>query len=283
MTSIEQKANEFPLLVKELQEVEDIYSDLQLTVEQLEADLQKPEHLAIEPVRFGKLTRMQKTEINTAEKVTGFGHTVGDSFEDLIKQFGRVPTQKEYADYSLARIKAWWTVETAGVDWSETVEQAVYNRQLRSYSSHLVELHTMLSLRKLFPDWQIYCTESIDLLMGVDLVIETEQKRLYIHIFKNSKSAFRAFRKKEFRGGRKNNSGKFKKYKRDFTGDKSLQYDWSQSQCSESTKFINGNPLFKEEYLFTQLTMFNSFKQFGQPLKEMQKLEYLEQFLQSVS
>lgn len=282
MTSIEQRASEFPKLVSELQEVEGIYSDLKLSVKQLEADLQKPEYLAIDPVRFGKLTRMQKTEISTAEKVTGFGHTVGDSFEGLIKQFDRVPTQKEYADFSLKKIKAWWTVSTAGIEWSETVEQAVYNRQLRSYSSHLVELHTMLSLRELFPNWKIYCTESIDLLMGVDLVIETEQKRLYIHIFKNSKSAFQAFRKKEKRGGRKTETGKFKKYKRDFTGDKSLQYDWSQSQCSDSTMFINGNPLFKKEYLFTQLTMFNSFKQFGEPLNEMQKLEYLEQFLQEV-
>lgn len=282
MTSIEKKASEFPCLVGELQEVEEIYSDLQLTVGSLELLLKQPEYIAVEPARFGKMTRMQKSEVGTAEKVTGFGHAVGDSFEGLMKQFGRVPSQKEYADYSLAKIKEWWTVERAGTAWSDIVEQAVYNRQLRSYSSHLVELHTMLALRELFPDWNIYCTDSIDLLMGVDLVIETEQKRLYIHIFKNSKSAFKAYKKKEFRGGRKNNSGKFIKYKRDFTGDKSLQYDWSHSQCSESTQFINGNPLFKKEYLFTQLSMFNRFQQFGEPLSELTKLQYLEQFLQEV-
>ena len=282
MTSIEQKATEFPLLNKELQEVEAIYSELNLTVDQLEMALQKPEYMAVDSIKFGKLTRKQKSEISTVEKVTGFGHTVGDSFESLIQKLGRVPTQKEYSENSLAKIKAWWTVETAGIEWSDTVEQAVYNRQLRSYSSHLVELHTLLAVRELFPDWQVYCTDSIDLLMGVDLVVETKQKRLYIHIFKNTQSAFQAFRRKENRGGRKDSAGKFKKFKRDFTGDKSLQYDWSQSQCSESTKFINGNPVFKKDYLFTQLSMFNRFKQFGQPLSDLSKLQHLEQFLQEV-
>lgn len=280
--SIIRNGSEFPMLAREIQVIDSIYFDMQLSADGIEGLLKKEEYQFCHPVKPDGLSKKQKQDIATAEKVTGFGQSIGDAFEYLLVQYGRLPTQVEFADYCVEQAKDWWTVDITGIDWNSTVEMAVRNRQLRSYSSHLVELHSLLTLRELFPEWQIYCSDSIDLLMGVDLVVETEQKRLYIHVFKNSRSAFQAYQKKQKRGGTRNAAGKFVKYNRDFTGDKSLQFDWSQSQCSESTQFINGNPLFKKEYLQTQLIMFDRFKQFGEDLSEMGKLQYLEQFLQKL-
>lgn len=272
-------SDRFPILSAEVADHHEVYKKLGLTSALIEKQLASPEYEAITSIDLGSLSKKQQKEVAQAEKITGFGQSIGDVFETLLSDFDRLPTQKEFSEYGTAIIKSWWSENKQEMPWSETIEKAVYNRQLRSYSSHLVELHTLLTLTELFPEWNIYCSNSIDLLMGVDLVIETESKRLYIHVFKNSKWGFRSFHKKEQRGGRRNAENKFIKFKRNFSGDKCLQYDWSASQCSESTMFINNNPLFKKEYLETQLTMFNKFKQFGEELTDFKKLDYLEGFL----
>lgn len=274
---------EFPLITADIAAQEELYQKLKLSADSIEEMLEQQEYAAIDSVDTSHFSKKQKQEALAVEKMAGFGTEVGTTFEVLLETLGRVPTQKEFADKATEQIKNWWSQSNTVTQlWTEATELAVYNRQLRSYSSHLVELHALLALRELFPEWNVYCSEYLDLLMGVDLVVESEKKRLYLHIFKNSKMGFLAYRKKEMRGGKKNSSGKFVRYKRNFNGHKSLQYDFRKNQHSESTQFINGNPLFKTEWLEMQLLLFDKFDQFGQELSDLSNFEYLEQYLQKL-
>lgn len=273
----------FPLISADIAVQEELYRNLQLSALGIEEMLEQQEYAAIDSVDTSHFSKKQKSEALAVEKMAGFGIEVGTTFEVLLETLGRVPTQKEFADKATEQIHKWWSESTTVTQqWTEATELAVYNRQLRSYSSHLVELHALFALRDLFPEWNVYCSEYLDLLMGVDLVVETEKKRLYLHIFKNSKMGFLAYRKKEMRGGKKNSNGKFVRYQRNFNGHKSLQYDFRKNQHSESTQFINGNPLFKAEWLETQLLLFDKFDQFGQELADLSSFEYLEQYLQKL-
>lgn len=270
----------FPLVTAGIVEQDELYDSLQLTAASIEELLELPEYAAIEKVELPKLSKSQKREVDSVEKQASFSPALGSTFELLLETLERLPTQKEFAEKATEQSKECWQHSNSGQKWTEVMNIAVYNRHLRSYSSHVVELHTLLSIRELFPEWNVYCSNELDLLMGVDLVIETEKKRLYVHVFKNSKMGFVSFQRKQFRGGKRNSHGKFIKYQRDFSGDKSLQYDWNRNQQSESTQFINGNPLLRQEYLETHLMMFDRLQQIGCPLADVSKLQYLEEYLQ---
>lgn len=274
MTAIRQ----FTEIGKGIVEADKNLATLNLTVDSLEALLEKPEYSTGDVIQIeGKANRKAESAV---EKVTGFGQEFASVFESLTEQFGRIPTLQEFNDASMVIVKQFWIKEKPeGIVWSEAVAQGATNRNRRTYMAQINELHCVLLIKELFPDWTVSTSEDLDVLMGVDIVVETDKKRLYFHLFKNSRYGFLAFRKKEKRGGRKNRNKKFIKYNRDFSGDKTLMYEGRTNVLSGTTKFINGIPLFEREWLESQLLMFNKFKQHGEPLSETGKLQYLEDFL----
>lgn len=252
-------AEQYPLMFKGIAEQQKVQTEIGVSSAEIELLLEGDCYKAVNQIPYGKQTKKQKAEVEYLERITSFGTDLGNMFEELTLSLGRVPTQKEYADLGTARVKDWWqqSGEASKQQWTAAIEQACFNRQLRGYSSQLVELHTILTLKKLFPEWNFYNSEEIDLLMGVDLIVETEQKRMYVHIFKNSKFAFKAFSWKEKRGGKRGSDGKFKKFNRDFTRHKCLMYEHNPDQPSDTTFYINNNPLFKKQWLQDQLMLFD--------------------------
>lgn len=257
---------------------ESLYSLLGLSADGLKETLAKPEY-AVQP--YQKIEgKVNKGIEATVERVTGFGTKMGSAFEVLCNELARVPTQKEFNEYCLELVEEFWRRNPPeGIQWDATVSTAVANRNYRCYISQIVELHCVLLLRELFPEWKIVGSDVLDTLMGVDIVVETETKRLYLHVMKNSKYSFLAFRKKQKRGGMRDQAGKFHRYYRDFTGDKTLMYEGRQESCSETTEFVNGLPLFKREWLKDQLSLYDAFPQFGEALEGSKKLEYMENYL----
>ena len=269
---------EYPLIAEGIIEQERLWDVLDLTVADLERELASPAYEMVEPVWVH-----EKKVMDAVEKVTGFGTEVGNIFEDLVMQLGRVPTVKEYCAAVLPEVELFWKADQCdGIEWGAEVIHAVNNRNIRAYKANINELHCVLALRELFPDWGIYSSDELDLLAGVDIVVETEKKRLFLHLYRNSKFSFIAYRKKQRRGGKKNTVGKFVRYYRDFEGDKSLMYEGNPAMTSDTTKFINGIPLFKLGWLENQLVLFDTFKQFGEPLENSGKLAYMEKYLREL-
>lgn len=276
-----QSITDYPLISRGLQESESLDAVLGYTVKSLEQTLALPEYAVTEPHRFD--SKKERQIVAGVEKLTGYGFKLSNMFEDMCRELRRVPTQAEFNAESLQYVAETWhdnPSNTECIEWSDTVEKAVVNRNLRTYIAQVNEFHFMLLVQELFPEWSVYNSNELDIIMGVDAVIETDCKRLYFHIYKNSPYSFKAYRLKEKRGGRRNAEGQFIRYNRDFSGHNSLMYEGRITVSSETTKFINGLPLFKPEWLKAQLTMYNRFNQFGEELKASSKLQSLEEFLQ---
>ncbi len=199
------------------------------------------------------LTKEEHEKVNVYESVTSFGADIADLFEDLMEDLGRIPTQAEFIKKGVFLTKEWWAAQTLrrnyqiyGVSWDKTIEQACKDRLGRSYLSIVNELHTTYLLKELFPAAKIITDDLLDLVMGVDIVMEYKSKRLYFHVYKNSYWGKKAFISKEKRGGMKNQEGTYIKYRRNFRGDISLMYDTFNS---DTTRIVNGIPLFTEDYI----------------------------------
>lgn len=269
---------DYPLIAEGIAEQERLWQLVDLTVQELEQLLAEPEYQLLEPVWVH-----EKKVMDAVEKVTGFGTQVGSKFESLLMQIGRIPTVKEYCEAVLPEVEQFWQSEQpTGIEWSAEVVNAVNNRNIRAYTANINELHCGLALKYLFPEWGIYSSDELDLLAGVDIVVETEKKRLFLHLYKNSRYSFIAYRKKQRRGGAKDVDGKFQRYYRNFEGDRSLMYEGNAALVTDTTKFINGIPLFKLGWLENQLLLFDKFQQFGEPLENSSKLAYMEKYLQEL-
>lgn len=278
---MKQSITEYPLIAADIREQESLYSMLSLTAGQLKETLAQPQYAVNEYQRIeGKASKRIE---ETVERVTGFGTQMSSAFEALLTELGRVPTQTEFNEYCLTLAEDFWNhSKPEGIAWDDTVATAVANRNYRCYISQIVELHAVLMLRELFPKWKVVGSDLLDNLMGVDIVVETGRKRLYLHVMKNSRYSFLAFRKKMKRGGMRDANGKFHRYYRDFTGDKTLMYEGRPESSSDTTEFVNGLPLFKAEWLQSQLILFDTFGQFGEPLDGSKKLEYMEGYLKAL-
>lgn len=275
-----------PVLAQDIEDAHKVYKVVNMTSKEIERLLSLPEYAAEMP-DYSWITKKEKREVNAVEAVVSFGHNIAGLFEEMILELGRIPSQQEFTEKSLEIMQSFWldprnVTETKGFGWTESVEHACRNRSLRTYTSQLVEVHTITAMMEIFPEWNVYCSDAMDMLLGVDMVVESEKKRFYVHIFKNSSSGFKAFHRKAKRGGAKGADGKFKKFQRDFEGDKCLMFDYTPSLSSETTKFINGHPLFKLDFLEEQFLLFDKFKQIGMDLKTDTKLQYLNDFMTEI-
>lgn len=231
-----------------------------------------------------KLTDKELMAVDAYENITSFGIDVADCFEDLLEELGRIPTQDEYVNRGVELTSMWCEAilkhdnRVLGINFEGAVVDACKDRLGRGYISMVNELHTKLLLKEIYPKAKVISHDLLDLLLGVDIVLELDKKRYYIHIFKDSHYGVQAFYNKEQRGGI-NKDGKFIKYQRDFTGDVRLQY-LSRDTNSDKCKFINGMPVFTREWLEGYLFMVTRSSKFGERLDaEDSKLDKLKAFV----
>ena len=246
------KANDCENLTKERAEIN-------FTAEEIREILGRPEYATVPPTDRTKLTPEQSRNVGRYENINSFGAEVADLFEDLCEELHRIPTQKEFCDRGLELTEKWWITETLkknpmirGLQFDATIQQAVRDRQGRSYLSIVNEVYTAALLKEMYPEARVITNDILDLVLGVDIVMEYKGKRLYFHVYKNSYWGRKAFIDKENRGGMRNSTGAFVKYHRDFSGDISLVYDTTETG---TTEIINGIPLFTKDYIDWQVSL----------------------------
>ena len=225
-----------------------------LTVEALERRLAQPEYKVRGYWDKSQLSETEQKQVKAFESIHSFGADVANLFEILIERHGYVPSQEEFIKEGVSLTKEWFcdnafkNPKLKGLPFNSVVQRAAEERLARTWISVVVELHTKLLIQETLPHLKVIQHDLLDLVMGVDLIVEDDKKRYFIHIFKNTSWGMKAFKMKEKRGGLMKGK-RFIKYKRDFTGDSILAYEWDSRTDHTSTKFINGIPLFKAEFI----------------------------------
>ncbi|MDK0928417.1 hypothetical protein P5F55_13710 [Clostridium perfringens] len=240
-----------------------------LTIKSLEYWLRKPE---FNIPKIG-LTRAEVEDeqyklMEANNRILGrsFHHTFGMWFQ----KWGRIPTPQEFIAMQMKDIKknyqnqAWRRNHKVTFNLTPIVEKGLKQRLLRSYISFINELHTELQIQEIYPKVEISRNDELDF-SGIDIQATDKKRNVVhnIHITKNSVYAIDFLFKKEgkfleFRGynnklwavpcWKKSTHPIYKE--RDFSGHVFLLYD---PKSSDSTKVINGYPLFKEEYIKNKL------------------------------
>lgn len=271
----------------EIKALTKVRKDIKLpkTIKEFENLISQPEYATTKYLDRSKLAETDLDAVNRYENITSFGSDVADCFEDLMDELGRIPTQDEYVERGVDLTRQWWceailkhNQSVKGLDFEGAVVDACRDRLGRGYISMVNELHTQILLKEVYPKGKIITHDLLDLLLGVDIVLELDKKRYYIHIFKDSHYGVQAFYKKEKRGGI-NHNGKFIKFKRDFTGDVRLQY-LSHDTNDDKCKFINGIPVFTREWLEGYMMMVTRSAKYGERLDKVDsKLNNLSTFI----
>lgn len=231
---------------------------ISMSASEIKELLARPEYSTVPTVKQN-LSNEDRRKVARYEDINSFGAEIADLFEDLCDELHRMPTQKEYCDRGVELTEDWWIRETLkknylirGLQFDDVIIQAVRNRQGRGYLSLVNEVHTVALLKEMYPEARIITNDILDLVLGVDIVMEYKDKRLYFHVYKNSYWGRKAFIDKQYRGGMRNSEGTFVKYHRNFSGDVSLVYDPTET---ETTEFVNGIPLFTKEYIDWQVRL----------------------------
>lgn len=257
-----------------------------LTVEKLEKRLASPEYKIREFWDRSTLTEEERKQVNAYESISSFGSDVANLFENMIEQLGHVPSQEAFINRGVELTREWFcdnmlkNPRLKGVPFNKVVQKATEERLARTWVSMVVELHTKLLIQETMPHLKVIQHDLLDLVMGVDLVVEDDKKRYYIHIFKNTSWGMKAFKIKEKRGGLMKGK-QFIKYKRDFTGDSILAYEWDKRTDHTSTKFINGIPLFNAEFIEWKFMMMKRSSSIGEAVNTKDsKLNHLNDWLE---
>lgn len=256
-----------------------------LTAERLERILEKEQYRTIPFWDRSTLSEEEKKQVSKFESITSFGGTIANLFEDMMNSLGYVPTQREYVMKGIEITQDWWfdnrnNPKVKGLPFNTVVRKACAERLARTWVSNIVELHTRLLIKDTMPHLKVYTHDLLDLVAGVDLVVEDDVKRYYVHIFKNTSWGMKAYQQKQKRGGLfKGNQ--FIRYQRDFNGDIALAYEWDTRTDHSTTKFINGIPLFKSEFIEWKFNIIKKLPTVGESLMTPQsKLDRLNDWLQ---
>lgn len=256
-----------------------------LTVERLERRLASPEYKVRGFWDRSKLTEEELKQVNAYESISSFGSDVANLFENMIERLGFVPSQEAFIQKGVELTREWFCdharkhPKLKGVPFNSIVQRATEERLARTWVSMVVELHTKLLIQETLPHMKVIQHDLLDLVMGVDLVVEDDCKRYYIHIFKNTSWGMKAFKQKESRGGMFKGK-QFIKYRRNFQGDSILAYEWNSKTDHASTKFINGIPLFKADFIAWKFHMMKKSASIGEALTtEHSKLDNLNDWL----
>lgn len=200
-----------------------------MSIEQFVDFLQKTdiyEEIMIKKVKYPEL-----------EKLNGF-FIAPVVFERLVKQLGRIPTQREFiyegfkdaAEFFLNPDKLndknerWLKVynnsgkkEWHNFEWNEKLKLGIIQRVARSYPSMTAEYTTKKMLEHMYPEWQIIDDTNVDRVLGADLTVITKKDEVfYIHITKNTNWSRNLLKQKSTYDGRIYKDGKPIYFKRDF-------------------------------------------------------------------
>lgn len=266
-----------------------------LTTAKIERTLARPEYTTLGHWDKTQLTLAEKAQVNKYESVTSFGSEIANLFEDMMNKLGHIPTQKDYIAKGVELTVQWWlqnsksNIKLQGTPFTPIIQKACEQRLARTWISNIVEIHTKLLIQETLPDYTVFSHDLLDLVAGVDLVLEekhtgdSDPKRYYIHIFKNTTWGMKSFKQKEKRGGLYKGK-KFLKYPRNFDGDVILAYEWNTSTEHVSTKFINGVPLFKQDFIewkFQAVKKTALGENMGLSAPTQTKLEHLQEWIQT--
>ncbi|MEH7117197.1 hypothetical protein V7128_07215 [Neobacillus vireti] len=245
-----------------------------LTSKQIEELLALEEYKPVARMSKQDLTDEQKADVRTVEEVVSFGQELIDLFDWLVESKETLPTQKQYVDCGINKMLKWFADNRPDVEVTHIMVEACKLRLTRTYMSRVIELHFEAVVREYLPHLTIIKLPLVDAVMGVDLIVEDQEKRYYIHITSNTPMAQRMLKEKESRGGYRMGSA-FIKYSRDFSGDLMLKYDIHSE--SDTTMIINEFPLFKPEFVVWRLTVAKHSSTAGEPLTvEYSKLDHFK-------
>ena len=180
---------------------------------------------------------------------------VANLFDDFVTALGRPPSQQEYIEAGAGMAKEFFINQPTQYiykikslytfHWDEKLEKAVKYRLGRTYTSYLLEEQVKSYLLK--RGYTIYHNPLLDLNMGVDLVLQHQDRLYYIHVAKNSPSSKRMIKEKGSRRSYKKVDNQKIYYTRNWqAGHSLLLYNTNDT---DRMQYINGNLLFNERYL----------------------------------
>lgn len=220
--------------------------DVKLTTKQIENLLSQEEYSPVDRMDKSLLTAEQRYEVSILENVTSFGLASITLFEDMVNERQSLPSQAEYVEAGMPLMVAHLQEHRPDIVITETAEQALTIRMTRTYMSKVIEMHLEAILKEYMPEMKVKTYALLDSVMGVDLVLEDDKKRYYVHVTSNTPFAQKMLGQKEGRGGHRVGNT-YIKYSRDFTGDLILRYDTFNE--SDTTQMVNGFPLFKPDFI----------------------------------
>lgn len=120
------------------------------------------------------------------EKLPDYG--VIDLYDDLKKEFGRIPSQTEYIESGLIIAEDFFTKKrySKTFEWDESLIKSVKNRLARTYNSYLIESQVELYLKEK-TDIRLAFNKMLDKKFGADICILKDDRIYYLHIAKDSK------------------------------------------------------------------------------------------------
>ncbi|MFB4158913.1 hypothetical protein ACE1TF_03415 [Geomicrobium sp. JSM 1781026] len=219
---------------------------MKFTVNYIEETIARTEYAPIKRLDKHTLSKERKAELHQVEDIVSFGGEVIYLFDELVHMYEALPSQKKYVNAGVNKMLKYMTDFEPDIEVTTVMVEGCKLRLTRTYMSRLVELHLQAVIREELPNFKHIEYMYVDSVMGVDLVLEDDQKRYYVHVTSNTPQAKAMLKNKESTGGLSVNRT-YVPYSRDFDGDLILKYE--TSQASTSTKFINGFPLFDTDYV----------------------------------
>lgn len=234
------------------------------TATDLENTLGKASHAPISRLNKTDLTPQQKQEVNALENITSFGQDSISLFDNQVYEMKGLPTQEQYCTAGVELMITWIKENRPDILITPVLREACKLRLTRTYMSKCIELHLEAVIKEHLPHMTIKTYPLIDSVMGVDIILEDDKKRYYVHVTSNTPFAQKMLLEKENRGGYR--VGKtYVRYSRDFTGDIILRYDIHTE--SDTTMIVNGFPLFKPEYIADRFYLAKMQSTIGEDIK----------------
>ena len=247
---------------------------VQLSASLIEALLGMEQYKPVNRMDKKQLKPQQMADVNEMENLVTFGQDSIDLFDTLVNQKQTLPTQAEYVKAGLPLMTKWVRDNRPDIIMNKYKREALVLRMTRTYMSKVIELHLEATIKENMPELKVMTFPLIDSVMGVDLIVEDDKKRYYVHVTSNTPFAQRMLEQKENRGGYRVGKTNIP-YSRNFNGDLIFKYDVNAE--TDSTQVINGFPLFKTEYVSFRFLLAKTSTGFGEDInKTYSKLQHFK-------
>lgn len=224
------------------------------TAPTLEELLSTKKYKAVARLDYSKVPNHYMDGVRKMDNVRTFGVEITELFDKLFTEYGRLPTQREYIAAGMPICKAYWednrySESINGYPFTKGVEMGITDRLARTYSSKVVEMHLELMLQDM--GYKVLSHPVIDMVMGVDMIVQDEYARYYLHVttsVRGHDAAEKNVMQKEKRGHLEVEGEKYRYY-RNFKQDCIIVFETGRKLPYQSTKWVNGHPLFYREYV----------------------------------